>query len=122
LEPEHIRTRQSGGTPGVWPLLEGWETALVVLGDPGLDGAARAPEVLGDLRGGAALLGEDDGLVTEPEPFLGEGFGPLLEFFEGVVVLDKLWIWLLVESRGPIHLAQSAHPAEEERTKFPDSV
>ena len=45
--------------------------------------------MLGDLRGGAALRGEDDGLVMEPEPFLGEGFGPLLEFFEGVVVLDK---------------------------------
>jgi hypothetical protein len=44
---------------------------------------------LGDLGGGVALRGEDDGLVTEPDPFLGEGFGPLLEFFEGVMVLDK---------------------------------
>src|SRR4029077_5198459 len=56
---------------------------------PGLSGVATATQGLGDGRGGVALLGEDDGLVTEPDPFLGEGFGQSLKFFEGVMVLNK---------------------------------
>ena len=78
LEPQHIRSCQAGRASGVGPLLEGRNAPLVVLGNPGLNGAATASQGLGDRGGGVALLGEDDGLVTEPDPFLGEGFGPLL--------------------------------------------
>ena len=89
LEPPHIRSRQAGRASGVGPLLEGRNAPLVVAGNPGLNGAATASQGLGDLGGGVALLGEDDGLVTEPDPFLGEGFGQSLKFFEGVMVLNK---------------------------------
>ena len=36
-----------------------------------------------------ALLGQHDGLMTQPDPFLREGFGQSLKFFEAVMVLDK---------------------------------
>jgi hypothetical protein len=36
-----------------------------------------------------ALLGQDDGLVPEPDPFLDDGFGQLLKFLEGVMFLDN---------------------------------
>ena len=36
-----------------------------------------------------ALLGQNDGLMTQPDPFLREGFGQSLKFFEAVMVLDK---------------------------------
>ena len=51
------------------PLLEGRHAPLVVSGNPGLNGAATASQGLGDRGDGVALLGEDDGLVTKPDPF-----------------------------------------------------
>jgi hypothetical protein len=36
-----------------------------------------------------ALLGQDNGLMTQPDPFLREGFGQSLKFFEAVMALDK---------------------------------
>jgi hypothetical protein len=73
----------------VGPLLEGRHAPLVVSGNPGLNGAATASQGLGDRGDGVALLGEDDGLVTKPDLFLGEGFGQSLKFFEGVMVVNK---------------------------------
>ena len=55
----------------------------------GLNGAARASQGPGDRGGGVALLGQDDGLMTQPDPFLREGFGQSLKFFEAVMALDK---------------------------------
>ena len=74
---------------GVGPLLEGRQAPLVVAADPGLNGAVRASQGPGDRGGGMALLGQDDGLMTHPDPFLREGFGQSLKFFEAVMVLDK---------------------------------
>ena len=88
-EPRHILLRQAGRASGVGPLLKGRDAPLVVAGDPGLNGAARTSQGLGDRLGGVALLGQDDGLVPHPEPFLGEGFGQSLEFFEGLMVLNE---------------------------------
>src|SRR5208283_2584810 len=69
--------------------LEGRQAPLVVAVDPGLNGAARASQSPGDRGGGVALLGQDDGLMTQPDPFLREGFGQSLKFFGAVMVLDK---------------------------------
>jgi hypothetical protein len=43
---------------------------------------------LGDLGGGTALEGEDDGPEADPSPFPGDGLCEVLEFVEGVVVAD----------------------------------
>src|SRR5271165_2572643 len=88
-EPRHIRRGQAGRASGVGPLLEGRQAPLVVAVDPGLNGAARASQGPGDRGGGVALLGQNDGLMTQPDPFLREGFGQSLKFFEAVMVLDK---------------------------------
>ena len=84
-EPRHIRRGQAGRASGVGPLLEGRQAPLVVAADPGLNGAARASQGPGDRGGGVALLGQDDGLMTQPDPFLREGFGQSLKFFEAVM-------------------------------------
>ena len=68
-----------GGPPG----------PLVVAADPGLNGAARASQGPGDRGAGVALLGQDDGLMTQPDLFLREGFGQSSKFFEAVMALDK---------------------------------
>src|SRR5208282_826795 len=88
-EPRHIRRGQAGRASGVGPLLEGRQAPLVVAADPGLNGAARASQGPGDRGGGMALLGQDDGLMTQPDPFLREGFGQSLKFFEAVMAMDK---------------------------------
>ena len=88
-EPRHIRRGQAGWASGVGPLLEGRQAPLVVAADPGLNGAVRASQGPGDRGGGMALLGQHDGLMTQPDPFLREGFGQSLKFFEAVMVLDK---------------------------------
>ena len=78
-----------GGRP-VWGRF--WRAArprLVVAADPGLNGAVRASQGPGDRGGGVALLGQHDDLMTQPDPFLREGFGQSLKFFEAVMVLDK---------------------------------
>ena len=77
-EPRHNGFRQTGRASGVGPLLEGGDAPPVVAADPGLHGATRASQGAGDRLGGMALLGQDDGLVAEPDPFLGEGFGQSL--------------------------------------------
>ena len=88
-EPRHIRRGQAGRASGVGPLLEGRQAPLVVAADPGLNGAVRASQGPGDRGGRMALLGQHDGLMTQPDPFLREGFGQSLKFFEDVMVLDK---------------------------------
>ena len=88
-EPRHIRRGQAGRASAVGPLLEGRQAPLVVAADPGLNGAVRASQGPGDRGGGVALLGQHDGLMTQPDPFLREGFGQSLKFFEAVMVLDK---------------------------------
>ena len=88
-EPRHIRRGQAGPASGVGPLLEGRQAPLVVAADPGLNGAVRASQSPGDRGGRMALLGQHDGLMTQPDPFLREGFGQSLKFFEAVMVLDK---------------------------------
>jgi hypothetical protein len=72
----------------VEPLGEGLRTALIGAGDPLLDGADTPAEGLGDLGGGAALDGADDGLVVEPNPLASDGLGQALEFVKGPVVVD----------------------------------
>jgi hypothetical protein len=82
-EAEQFRSGEVGSASGVGPLGEGQRTALIGAGDPLLDGADTPAESLGDLGGGAALEGEDEGLVAEPHPLASEGLGQALEFVEG---------------------------------------
>ena len=60
-----------------------------VVADPGRNGTVRASQGPGDRGGGMTLLGQHDGLMTQPDPFLREGFGQSLAVFEAVMVLDK---------------------------------
>ena len=69
-EAGQFRPGQAGRATGVGPLAQRLGAAAVVAGDPGLDGADAAAEGRGDPGGGAALGGEDDGLVAEPDPLL----------------------------------------------------
>ena len=87
-EAGQLRPGQAGRSAGVGPLLQGLGAAAVVAGDPVLDGADAAAEGRGDLGGGAALGGEDDGLVAEPDPLGGDGLGQALELVEGEMVVD----------------------------------
>ena len=77
-EPRHILLRQAGRASGVGPFLEGRHAPPVVASDPGLHGATRASQGTGDGGGGLALHGQDDSLVAQPDPFLGERFGQSL--------------------------------------------
>src|SRR5512135_3423622 len=88
LEAEPLRPGEARRSSGMGPLGERVRTTLVELGDPGLDGAWATAEGVGDPVGGAALAGENDRLRAEPDAFLGDVFGPALEFVEGQVVVD----------------------------------
>jgi hypothetical protein len=88
LEAEQSGPGQAGRPPGVGPLGPRLRPAAVGACDPVLDGADAAAEGLGDLGGGVALGGEDDGLVAEPDPLAGDGLGEPLEFCEGQGVVD----------------------------------
>src|SRR5512135_600595 len=88
LEPEQFGSGEARSASGVGALGEGQWTPLIVAGDPCLDGADTPAEGLGDLGGRAALEGEDDGLIAEPDPLAREGLGQALEFVEGQVFVD----------------------------------
>src|SRR5262249_13551801 len=72
LQPGILLGVEQGRSPAARPLVERLETAAVVLRDPVLDGAERTAQGRSDVLGGAALLGEDDGLNAPPESFLGD--------------------------------------------------
>jgi hypothetical protein len=106
----------------VGPLLEGGKSPLVVVGHPGLHAAAAASQDPGDLGGGVALLGEDDRLVPEPDPFPCEGFGQVWKFFEGVMVLDKRRSRSWCDSEVRSILPNRHGPQKRGRKKFPEPV
>ena len=89
LEPQQIGPRQARRASGVGTLLEGRDAPLVVSGHPALNGPTTGPQDLGDCGGGVPLLGQDDGLVPEPDPLLDDGLGQLLKLLEGVMFLDN---------------------------------
>ena len=68
--------------------LEGRDAPLVVSGHPALNGPTAGPQDLGDRGGGVSLLGQDDGLVPEPDPSPDDGLGQSLKLLEGVMFLD----------------------------------
>jgi hypothetical protein len=69
--------------------VERGDVPSVVLGDPVLDGTEGAAQRLSDVLGGAALLGQDEGLDASPESFLGDGWSEVLELLQGVIVGDE---------------------------------
>src|SRR3954454_8550125 len=94
---------------GVGRLGQGLGAAAVVAGDPVLDGAYAAAEGQGDPGGGAALGGEDDGLVAEPDPLLDDCLGQALQLVEREMVVDMQGRGS--EGRlGTPHLARPARP------------
>ena len=87
-EAGQLRPGQAWRAAGVGPLAQGLGAAAVVAGDPVLDRAHAAAEGRGDRGGGAALGGEDDGLVADPDPLLGDRLGQALQLLEGEMVVD----------------------------------
>jgi hypothetical protein len=69
-----------------------------------------------------ALQGQDDGLVPDPDPFLGVGFGQPWKFVAGVMILDKQRSSSWWESVTRSDLAESTRLAEHVRMNFPDLV
>jgi len=89
LEPGILPGVQPWRSPAAWPFVECLEAPAVVLSDPVLDGAERTAQGRSDVLGGAAPLGEDDGLDASPESLLGYGLGRVSELFRGVMVGDE---------------------------------
>jgi hypothetical protein len=67
-EPILLVAGERGSPAEAGPLGEGLDAPRIVPRDPGPDRAGAAVEGRGDLLGGPALLGEDDGLVPPPGP------------------------------------------------------
>ena len=95
-EPRRIRRGQAGRASGVGPLLEGRQAPLVVVADPGLNGEARASQGPGDRGGGVALLGQHDGLMTQPVTFSSRGLWSVVEVLRGCDGSGQTSIKLLV--------------------------
>jgi hypothetical protein len=79
---------EEGGPAGAGPVVEGDLALVVVAGDPGLGGAAGAAQGGGDLRGGAALGGQDDRADAEEAPPARRGVGQGAELVECQVIGD----------------------------------
>lgn len=71
---------QPAGASGVRAFEQRLRPTTVVLGDPLLDGAATDAEGLSDVGRGASLLGQHNGLESDPDAaFLGVALGPGLK-------------------------------------------
>jgi hypothetical protein len=88
LQPRVLLRVQLPRASGSRAVVEGFDAPSVILVDPVLNGAERAVQGLGDVRGRASLLGEDDGLDTTPEPFLGDGLGQVFKVLQSMMIFD----------------------------------
>src|SRR5262249_31014236 len=79
---------RAGPAAGAGPLPQGVGAAAIVASDPALDRAHTAAEGPGGLGGGAALGGEDDGPVADPDPLLGDRLGQASQLLKGEMVVD----------------------------------